>query len=276
MRSRTPDPADYLRHLGEGGDGPCDIARAALMLAACDRPAHPLAPYEAHLDEIAEASRSELRLIYRAEEAAKLLAGLLAGRLGYDGDRLAYDDPQNADLISVIDRRRGLPVTLGILYLHAARAGGLEAVGLNTPNHFLLRISQKGSSALIDPFNGGGLVDRERLGGPPGMAATAPGEPPFGDPVGDADVLLRLQNNIKIRAQKSGDRVRALAVAERMALVAPARPELWFDLARLHEANGSLGAAKHAYETCLKLAQPGAALHNEAALACSGLKRRLN
>ena len=69
--------------------------------------------------------------------------------------------------MAVIDRRRGLPVALGILYLHAARAGGLEACGLNTPSHFLLRISLKGQHALIDPFNGGALVDRERLGGPP-------------------------------------------------------------------------------------------------------------
>lgn len=276
MRRRTPDPADYLRHLGESGEGPCDIARAALMLAACDHPAQSLASYEAHLDEIAEASRNEVRLVYRAEDAAKLLAGLMAGRFGYDGDRMAYDDPQNADLMAVIDRRRGLPVTLGILYLHAARAGGLEASGLNTPNHFLLRVSLKGSSALIDPFNSGAQVDRERLGGPPGMAATAPGEPPLGDPVSDADVLLRLQNNIKLRALKGGDRARALAVAERMALIAPARAELWLDLAHLHEASGSLGAAKHAYEVCLKLAQPGAALHNEAALAHLGLKRRLN
>lgn len=276
MRRRPPDPAEYLRHLGESGEGPCDIAQAALMLAASDHPARSPAPYEAHLAEIAEASRAELRLIYRAEDAAKLLSGLLAGRLGYDGDRLAYDDPQNADLMSVIDRRRGLPVALGILYLHAARAGGLEASGLNTPNHFLLCIALKGSSALIDPFNGGAIVDRERLGGPPGMAAATPGEPVLGEPVNDADVLLRLQNNIKQRALKAGDRSRALAVAGRMALIAPGRAELWLDLAHLHEATGSLGAAKRAYEVCLERAQSGAALHNEAALALAGLKRRLN
>lgn len=276
MQNRSIDPADYLRRLGDSGEGPFDIARAALVLAACDRPARPLAPYEAHLDEIGDACRSELRLVFRADEAAKLLASLLSGRFGYDGDRLAYDDPQNADLMAVIDRRRGLPVALGILYLHAARAAGLEAAGLNTPNHFLLKISVKTSSALIDPFNGGMLVDGERLGGPPGMAAMPPGEPPLGEPVGDAEVLLRLQNNIRLRALKTGDRGRALAIAQRMVLIAPRRPELWLDLAHLNEASGSLGAAKHAYEVCLTLAQPGAMLHNEAALALSGLKRRLN
>ena len=90
------------------------------------------------------------------------------------------------------------------------------------------------------------------------MSATAPGEPLPDEPVSDADVLLRLHNNIKLRALKAGDRARALAIAERMALIAPARAEMWIDLAHLHEAGGSLGAAKQAYETCLTLAQPGA------------------
>ena len=64
----------------------------------------------------------------------------LSGDMAYDGDRLNYDDPGNADFMSVIDRRRGLPVALGILYLHrAARAAGFQAMGLNTPGHFLLR-----------------------------------------------------------------------------------------------------------------------------------------
>ena len=89
-------------------------------------------------------------------------------------------------------------------------------------------------------------------------------------------MLLRLLNNLKLVALKSGDRTRALAVSERMGLIAPSRPDLWFDIARLHETKGSLGAAKKAYETVLRHAQSGAMLHNEAALALAVLKRRLN
>jgi regulator of sirC expression with transglutaminase-like and TPR domain len=276
MRPDASDPTDYLRRLGLAGEGPYEIARAGLMLAALDHPHAPLARYEAHLDEVAHTCRDALKLAIRVEDAAHALSAELSGRFGYEGDRLSYDDPVNADLMSVIDRRRGLPVALGVLYLHGARAGGLDAAGLNTPAHFLLRITFKGASALIDPFNGGQLVDRERLGTPPAMSATAPDEPFFGEPVSDADVLLRLQNNIKLRALKSGDDARALAIAERMVLVAPARAELWFELAHLRERAGSLGAAKHAYENCLTHAQSGAALHNEAALALASLKRRLN
>ena len=273
------DPESYLRRLGEQGDGPHDIARAALMLSALDHPRHLLQPYEAHLAEIAKGAKENLRLLGNVEESARALAALLAGRHGYDGDRVTYDDPRNADLISVIDRRRGMPVALGVLYLHAARAAGLEAMGLNTPGHFLLRIVANGSVALIDPFNGGAAVEREQFGAPPVMAAPAvgvPGEIGFGEPVSDIEVLLRLQNNLKVRAFKAGERARALEIAGRMVLIAPAHAELWLDLARLNEAAGSLGAAQKAYISCLALAKPGAMLHNEAVLGLEGLKRRLN
>ena len=270
------DPADYLRKLGESGDGPHDIAMAALMFAALDHSARPLPPYRAHLDEIADVAHAEMRFAHSTEDAARTLARLFVGRYGYDGDRMSYDDPQNADLIAVIDRRRGLPVALGILYIHAARAGDFEAAGLNSPGHFLLRIAGKGGEALIDPFNGGAALDRERLGGPPAMGAPTPEDPHYTEPVCDTDVLLRLQNNVKLRALQTGAPTRALEVAKRMVLLAPKRAELWIDLARLNEASGALGAAQKAYEACLSLAGSADSLHNEAALGLLGLKRRLN
>jgi regulator of sirC expression with transglutaminase-like and TPR domain len=276
MSSRPDDPVEYLRHLGEAGDGPHDIACAALMLSALDNTGRDLGPYRAHLTEIADQARLEARMVLHAEDGARALARLLAGRFGYDGDRLAYDDPQNADLIAVIDRRRGLPVALGILYVHAARAAGFEATGLYSPGHFLLRIVLRGSEALIDPFNGGAALERESLGPPPSMRGAAAAESEAMQALGDADVLLRLENNLKIRALQSGDPARALEIAKRMILIAPRQPDLWIDLARLNETEGALGAAQKAYEACLALAQPGAPLHNEAALGLQTLKRRLN
>jgi len=276
MSMMREDPAEYLRHVGEAGEGPHDIARAALMMAALDHAGRPLAPYEAHLAEISDAAKSDLRLSLHAEDGARVLATLMVGRFGYDGDRLLYDDPQNADLMSVIDRRRGLPVGVGILYIHAARAAGFESSGLNSPGHFLLRIATRGSEALIDPFNGGAAIDRERLGAPPAMGAGSPDDPRLTEPVNDIDVLLRLANNLKLRVLQTGDRMRGLEVAKRMVLLAPRRPELWLDLARMNESGGALGAAQRSYEACLALVNPGNALHNEAALGLHGLKRRLN
>lgn len=276
MRLLPDDPVTYLRQLGEAGDGVHDIAGAALMLSALDNPGSELDSYVEHLAELAEQSRLEASLAANAESGAHSLASLLAGRYGYDGDRLNYDDPRNADLIAVIDRRRGLPVALGVLYLHAARAAGFRAEGLNSPGHFLLRLEVRGTTALIDPFNGGATVEQECLGTLP----TIPGareEPDVSlQRVDDIEILLRLENNLKLRALQEGELSRALTIAKRMVLIAPKRADLWVDLAQLHEEEGELGAARTAYGACLTLAQPGAPLHNEVALGLEDLKRRLN
>jgi regulator of sirC expression with transglutaminase-like and TPR domain len=267
----TNEPVEFLQRLGQSGDGPHDIARAALMLAALDRPKRSLAPYLAHLDEIEAAMRAEAGMLLRVGDGARSLVELLVGRLGYDGDRMQYDDPRNADMMAVIDRRRGLPVALGILYMHAARAGGMLANGLNTQSHFVLRLSHRGDDLTLDPFHGGQSVDREHL-----PVELRPDDAGLAQLVSDTDVLLRLQNNLKMRALGAGDGERALELSRRMVLVAPARPELWLDLARLNEAGGILGAARNAYEMCLERAPSGQALHNEAAIALAQLKRRLN
>jgi regulator of sirC expression with transglutaminase-like and TPR domain len=108
------------------------------------------------------------------------------------------------------------------------------------------------------------------------MGVPQPDDPRLAEPIGDIDVLLRLENNLKTRASQAGERVRALEIAKRMVLIAPRRPDMWIDLARLSESAGALGAAQTAYEACLALAPQGVALHNEAALALNALKRRLN
>jgi regulator of sirC expression with transglutaminase-like and TPR domain len=276
MRLLPDDPVEYLRQLGEAGDGPHDIAGAALMLSALDNPGCDLAPYIDHLAGITEQARLDTRLVTDAERAAHLLARVLAGHFGYDGDRLSYDDPRNADLIAVIDRRRGLPVSLGILYLHAARAAGFRAAGLHSPGHFLLRIGVHSTEALINPFNSGAAVEQESLGVLPGIRGIRKERSEALKPVDDIEILLRLENNQKLRAVEADDLSRALTLAKRMVLMAPKRPELWVDLAQLYEREGELGAARTAYEACLKLALPGAPLHNEAALGVEELRRRLN
>lgn len=264
----STDPESYLKSIGEAGDGPHDIARAALMLASLDHPGRSLEPMLAHLNEIADAMRVEAPGIRRIRDGARVLMEVMAARFGYGGDRENYDDPKNGDLIEVIARRRGLPVALGILYIHAARAAGMGAAGLNTQGHFLIRIRHRHDDVTLDPFNGGAVVGGEGL---PGLR-----DAPIAEPVSDIDVLLRLQNNMKLRALQRGTPERGLEIARRMALIAPRRPEIWLDLGRINEALGVLGAARKAYEVCLQLAPAGEALHNEAVLSLNQLKRRLN
>lgn len=277
MSGGIESPGEYLKRLGASGEGPHDIGTAALMLAALDHPTAKLEPFRAHLAELAEAARGELEFSRNAENAARGLGDILVGHYGYDGDHARYEDPGNADLMSVIERRRGLPVALGILYIHAARAAGLEAHGLSAPGHFLLALSVKGSEALIDPFNGGAAVEREHLSAPPLLLEPSHADDPGPlSPVSDTDVLLRLQNNIKTRALQARNMNRALEVLLHMLLIAPDRSHLWLELARLQESAGALGAARMAYERGIATGSQSGSLGNEAALALHALKRRLN
>ena len=139
-----------LAQIAASSDAEIDLAEGALALAAFERPQVPFARYRAHLAELAEeVAKDGARDLEEGGERAALLARVLFGRYGYEGDRLTYDDLQNANLIRVIDRRKGLPVALGILVIHAARAQGWTMAGLNFPAHFLVRLELW--SAAADP-----------------------------------------------------------------------------------------------------------------------------
>ena len=72
-------------------------------------------------------------------------------------------DLANANLISVIQRRKGLPVALGIIWLHTARAAGWGAHGVDFPAHFLVALEGKSVQAVVDVFGGGVTLDARDL-----------------------------------------------------------------------------------------------------------------
>jgi regulator of sirC expression with transglutaminase-like and TPR domain len=274
MAMSQETPTEFLARIGTASSGPREIATAALMLSALDHPEADLKSFNEHLTEIAEAAKAESAFARNPELAARGLSDLLQGRYGYVGDQARYDSPESADMISVIINRRGLPVALGILYIHAARAAGIRAFGLSVPNHFLLMIQAGGGEMVIDPFNGGMMIEHERSVKPPSLTELPPeGSKQVVKPVGDIEVLLRLQNNIKARALAANDVKRAVEILERMLIIAPGDAALWLELGKIQEAAQVLGAASKAYERSIELDRNVA---NEAGLALQSLKRRLN
>ena len=155
---------------------------------------------------------------------ASVLASVVSGTLRYRGDEETYDDLDNANLMRVIDRRKGLPVTLGILYIASARAQGWNVAGLNFPGHFLIRLeSLDGVRVIIDPFHGGQVLDtpaiRDLL-----KIVTGPEEELEARhyrPVTDRDILIRLQNNVKTRRLDLGQMSEALDALTSMQILIP-------------------------------------------------------
>jgi regulator of sirC expression with transglutaminase-like and TPR domain len=254
---RRAEILNALEAVGRQPDDIIDLAEVALLLAALDYPDTDLAPYRRHLAALA----SNLADIAVQEKETldgrvAALTQVVAEQHGYGGDRRTYDDLQNANLIRVIDRRKGLPVALGILYIHAARAQGWRAFGINFPGHFLIAVEDDEERVILDPFEGGMQVDLARL---QLMLKTALGadaelQPEYYASMTNRGVLLRLQNNVKKRVLDSGDNQRGAAVIEGMLTIAPELPDLWREAAELRAEIGEMRSALQALDRLLLLA----------------------
>lgn len=271
-----------LEAAGQIPDGELDIAATALQFARIDAPEADWPSALAHLSEIARAAVNGAAADPRADAGdparrAMLLAGLLHGRFGYAGDSETYDAPANANLLQVIERRRGLPVALGLLWLHAAEAAGWAAHGLDFPGHFLIGLEGPQGQAVVDPFQGGHMLEAPALRALLKQMAGAQAEmqPGMLSPVGKRDVLLRLQNNLKLRRLSAGDLDGALRAAEDMLRMAPAVAPLWREVALMHQRLDHIGAALHCLERFLALVPEGDAAHRARALAVE-LRQRLH
>lgn len=75
--------------------------------------------------------------------------------VGFHGDEEDYYDPRNSYLHHVLDRRKGIPITLSVLYMLVGRSAGLEVEGVGLPGHFIVRVGEKElfETTLVDPFN---------------------------------------------------------------------------------------------------------------------------
>jgi regulator of sirC expression with transglutaminase-like and TPR domain len=246
--------------LGLIEDETIQLDAAALELAALDHPGVDLDPYVAVLTSITERIAALADIAPSASAQGAALAEVIAGEYGFSGDRENYDDPGNADLIRVIDRRRGMPISLAILFVAAARRVGWSADVLNTPGHVLAQIGPPTAPVLIDPFNDGQEMSQEGLSTLL-RRMLGPGAVPRGDHVAamsNRDVLVRLLINQATRAERAGDPARALTLFERMTTFAPGNPHVWWEHARLSLTAGDIAAARASLGAMLEVTRDAA------------------
>lgn len=221
-----------VTELGLLDDEEIELDLAALALSALDHEGVDLDRYLELLDDIEDslAEAGEDALAPTAQGEA--LARVFAGEFGFTGDTESYDAPLNADLIRVLDRRRGLPVSLSLLYVAIARRLGWAAFVLNTPGQVLVRIGTE-PFVILDPFNRGRLVDDQQLRAlvEQFVGPGAPLRPEYLVPATNRTVLIRLLQNQASRALAAADAGRAEALYERMSQFAPGYPDVWWQLA---------------------------------------------
>jgi regulator of sirC expression with transglutaminase-like and TPR domain len=260
--------ARFLRELGRSDRQVWPIAEAALALAALENPEVAFARYRNELQRIARDVGRHPGAAGDLVARTRAMSEVILLEHGYSGDARTYDDLQNANLMRVIDRRKGLPVVLGILFIHAGRAQGWEMAGLGFPGHFLVRLADAGQQLILDPFHGGRVCGAAELRDL--LKAVAGGDAElrreYHAPVSDRDVLLRLQSNLKSRLWRQQRHEPAVRVVETMLMLAPEAAELWHEAGMLYRQLGNIRASIRALGQYVERAPDGAARHQAAAM----------
>jgi regulator of sirC expression with transglutaminase-like and TPR domain len=253
------DAEDLLLEAGSATDGEFPLLDAAIACAVHEDPARD----EEAARELGAMGVERLLQRLKRESPEEALAEAMAGDLRLQGDLFTHDDPDNADIIAVASRRKGLAVSLGVYYLHAARRCGLTVQGVDFPGHFLLRIETEEGPLALDPFSEGRVVLPSELTRRALHAGLTPNVADRLDrlmaPVSDRAVLIRLQNTIYARASAVRDFLRAERAALRRALLDPADHRPWLDVAAAREGQGALAGALEALARATTL-DGGAAL----------------
>lgn len=160
----------------------------------------------AQLDELGQ-EVAALRAEYGGPNAGvDALREVLAVRHGFRGDAHRYDHPDNSMLNLVLERRRGLPILLSVLYIATARRAGIALCGVGLPGHHVVGdFSTASAPLLLDPFAGGAPVQ-----------ATAPRHI---RPWGAHEMVLRMLNNLVAAYGRRADLMHTILAAElRLAL----------------------------------------------------------
>jgi len=284
--SRASAARASFARLCVGPDEAIDLATCALLIAAEDLADDPeasplrMTPYLAEIDRLA--AKVMGRVAPGAPVAERLMAldQVLFDEAGYEGDTERYYHRDNALLPRVIDRRRGLPILLSILYVEVARRCDVDASGVGFPGHFLVRCEVDDGFVMLDPFHRGRFLDRDacmKL-----LEKTTSGAMTFTPsllrPASSRGILARVLTNLRQVYLLEGDEPRALRAQDRLVLLAPDSAPVLRERARLFERLGALDPAVADLERCLEIAPFGrdAEEANDTLRALRSRPRRLN
>jgi regulator of sirC expression with transglutaminase-like and TPR domain len=240
-------------------DEKLDLARAALAIASDDYRQLALDEYVARIDALAVEVAA---CVGRDGNVYRSIAGLnnvLFQRHGYCGNRAEYFDPKNSFLNEVIDRKKGIPITLSVLYMEVGQRVGLPLHGVGFPGHFLVKYIDHGQEIVIDPFNGGEVQSKaglekllRQLYG-----REIPLHPDLLEPVTKKQILRRMLNNLKSIYLRADDFLKALSVVERLVILDPASAEDLRDRGVLYLQLECFRQALEDLETYLRLVPDG-------------------
>ncbi len=271
-----------LKEVGLLKDGDINLAKTALLLGRFNAPAISLERYENHIIRLCdEVTQRHAFLIAEGanDDAGTQLAALkhvMIDTHDYRGDLETYDDLQNVNLLRVIDRRKGMPVSIALLYIHVGQTQGWQVDALNFPAHVVCRIEKNGQRLLFDPFHSCKILQaadlRQLL--KTLLRSDAELSTVYYEASTKREILIRLQNNIKLRLIENEEYGDAVKIIEQMRLIDPNEYRLLFDAGVLYARINKALAAITSLEQYVDLA-PHADRH-EALLILNQIKEDLN
>jgi regulator of sirC expression with transglutaminase-like and TPR domain len=223
----VPSPLEYFVTL-VADDSQFPLLEAAVAIAQDDTPDLDVESVLSDIDALAVRLKGRLASDASVLHRVRSLNRYFFEELGFAGNVNDYHDPANSYLPDVLSRRRGIPITLALLYIEIAQQIGLQAEGVCFPGHFLVKLKLPQGEAVIDPFTGQSLSRsdlEERLDlVRQASAMRAAYDVPLGlflQAASPRDVIARMLRNLRQIHEGRGDAVRLLAVLDRQIVLEP-------------------------------------------------------
>ena len=231
-----------------------NLTLAALELA---RDAYPGLEFAPTLNWI-EARAAELSAAVAAARsdtaALREISECIAERHGVFGERSCYERPDGSYLHRVVETRRGIPISLSLLYMAVAERLGVELSGVAAPLHFLTRFESSRGPLFVDAFGHGRVLkygeclqwlhQMARL--PKDRIAAAL------EPVGARPIVTRMLSNLKALYVQQERWLAAWHVQHRLAALHPSSYQERRDLAVISVRAHRPGPAIDLLQSCLK------------------------
>ena len=140
-----------------------DLVEASLIIALEENPAVDIDRHLGNVRSWSEAVRGRLEGSRDALRIVETINRVLFDEEGFHGEDDDYYDPRSALLSEALERHAGLPITLSVLYIELSRRVGIEATGVSLPGRFLVKFSGPFGVIVVDPFDGGRVLDMAEL-----------------------------------------------------------------------------------------------------------------
>lgn len=216
---------DYFASLVQD-DAHIPLFEAALCIAQDDEHLLDLNACLTDIDKFAVRLKRRLHADIAPIPKLRLLNNFFYQELGFSGNFNDYYNPDNSFLHKVLSTRRGIPISLAVIYMELAQQIGLDVKGISFPGHFLMKLSIKTGDIILDPFNGASLSREEieeRLE-PYFINGRNPDDPPLASYLANAterSILVRMLRNLKAVYAEQPHWKEFLSVQQKLVILLP-------------------------------------------------------